>query len=161
MQETVKKLKFKDKGFVIHAPKALEKDFLTLGFTAFLLLCLAFSCSNHQEAKTSNAFADKLIDFMIENKENQSVEMDNLYPATIDSIPEDQDEKLVLAEKLKAKGFKVIQAGRGNYPPLGARIVSLTLQKDDCECEVSKIYYLTTFESTYIRKERINCKHTP
>ena len=123
----------------------------------FILLCFLFSCSP-KEPKSDKEFTDKMIDFILESAADQSVEIDGLYDTTIDHIPEDAAEKLVLAEKLKAKGFKVIDAGRGNYPPIGARIVTLTLKKEQCECEVSKIYYLTTFESTYIRKERISCK---
>ena len=123
----------------------------------FILLCFLFSCSP-KEPKSDKEFTDKMIDFILESAADQSVEIDGLYDTTIDHIPEDAAEKLVLAEKLKAKGFKVIDAGRGNYPPIGARIVTLTLKKEQCQCEVSKIYYLTTFESTYIRKERISCK---
>lgn len=130
------------------------KTAVSILFAYFIL-----SCSNPQEAKTNKEFTDKLLDFIIENKDDQSVEIDGLYPTTIDYIPSDKDEKLVLAEKLKARGFKVTDAGRGNYPPIGVRIVSFTLKKDQCACEVSKIYYLTTFESTYIMKERISCKN--
>lgn len=124
-----------------------------------ILLSLLFSCSRPQESKTNKEFTDKLLNFIIENKDNQSVELDGLYDTTIDHIPEDKDEKLVLAEKLKARGFIVTDSGRGNFPPIGARIVNLTLKKDLCECEVSKIYYLTTFESTYVMKEKISCRN--
>jgi hypothetical protein len=128
-------------------------------FIPLLFLCLVFSCGQKQQVEKPTDFSDKVIEFVIENKSDQAIEIDGLYDSTIDDIPEDKDEKLLLAEKLKTKGFKVKTSGRGNYPPIGERIVTLTLQKGDCECEVSKIYYHTIFESTYIRKERIHCKN--
>lgn len=58
---------------------------------------------------------------------------------------------------LKKKGFKVINWGRGSYHPRGARIVSITLQKNDCICEVNKIYYSTASDTLFEVVERIRC----
>ncbi len=124
-------------------------------FILFFLFFL-FSCAeNVQESKTS---VDEILDLTIKNADGTSVEFPDLYDSLIYVIPEDKDEKLILSEKLKIKGFKITNWGRGNCPPLGPRIISLTMTKPGCECEISKIYYSTTIDTLYSVREGIKCK---
>lgn len=137
-----------------------------------LLIITCVACTNNSNVVTNKAkkdslvskmaitdFNEKTLDFLINNKEDKYLEFPDIYDTTANSIPEDADERLVLVEKLKNKGFKIVDWGRGNHPPLGPRIVIYTLKNKDCECEVSKIYYYTTSKSTYTMTERIKCKN--
>ena len=128
--------------------------------TCFIIIffIIFFDLSVTAQKPETKDFTEKILDFVTQNMDNESVELDNLYDKTVEKIPNDNEEKLILVEKLKKRGFKEINWGRGNYPPLGARIINITLKKDDCECEVSKIYYFTTFEDIFIMKEKISCK---
>ena len=123
----------------------------------FFLSLLIISCSERTEKIKSNS-TDQLLDLLIQNSDGTVVEFPDLYKGPVNTIPEDKDEKLVLLEKLKAKGFTITDWGRGNYPPLGPRIINITLQKGNCECEVSKIYYSTVSDTEYTVAERIKCK---
>lgn len=69
-------------------------------------------------------------------------------------IKSDQDEKLMLMDSLKARGFKVVKWGRGNWME-GPRIVCFTLQKEDCVCHVDKLYYSPGKDSLMTVTERI------
>lgn len=86
-------------------------------------------------------FNEKVVGFLIENSDNKFVELPNLY----DSLPKkiidkDENEKLILVQILKNRGFKIKDWGRGNHP-LGPRIINIKLEKGNCLCEVQKIYY--------------------
>lgn len=123
----------------------------------FLVIAFFFlSCNKSKELKLD--FIDKTIDLVIENSNGESIEFPDLYTNLTNKIDDDKDEKLKLVEKLKLKGFKVVNWGRGNNPPIGPRIVSVTLRKEECECEVTKIYYSTISESEYKMTEKIKCK---
>ncbi|GEP52774.1 hypothetical protein FNO01nite_34460 [Flavobacterium noncentrifugens] len=104
-------------------------------------------------------FDEKIVDFIIENSSNKYLELENLYDSLPHKILNDVNEKLILVQILKTKGFTVINWGRGNHP-LGPRIVSITLKNAECECEVDKIYYSTDAlpEEIYKITERIKCK---
>lgn len=78
------------------------------------------------------------------------------YYSLMNAIPSDEEEHLMLVELLKSKGFEVTNYGRGNWE-FGPRIVSYTLQTDQCECQVDKLYYSTEQENTYRVTERIKC----
>jgi hypothetical protein len=125
-----------------------------------IILLFLISCAGKQKSDSPEDFNDKLLDFVIENSNDEYVELPGLYHGTTETIAEDNDEKLILVERLKARGFKVTNWGRGNYPPLGPRIFSLTLVNGDCECEVDKIYYSSVIKSVYMMSERIKCKKT-
>ncbi len=125
---------------------------------AFIVFLFLISCSEKQ--KTNRNFTDQIIDVTIETSSGESIEFPQLYDSLTYKIADDNDEKVKLVEKLKAKGFKVTNSGRGNFPPLGPRIVCVTLKKSDCECEVAKIYYSTTNDSLYQMAERIKCTQT-
>ncbi|WP_136669263.1 hypothetical protein [Flavobacterium sp. H122] len=124
----------------------------------FLILIVAFVASCTVKKSNDKDFEDKLLDMIIASSEGKEIEFQSLYNLPVTEIASDNEEKLLLAEKLKAKGFEVTDWGRGNYDPLGPRIVSLNLKKGDCECEVSKIYYSTISASKYKMTEKINCK---
>ncbi|MES2545026.1 MAG: hypothetical protein V4548_09090 [Bacteroidota bacterium] len=121
----------------------------------FIVFLLFISCNENQ--KINRDFTDQIIDVTIKNSSNETVEFPDLYTKLANSIPDYNNEKLILVEKLKAKGFKVTNSGRGNYPPLGPRIVCVTLQKTDCECEINKIYYSTISDTLYQMAESIKC----
>ena len=128
-------------------------------FTALLL----FSIISYSQTKKTNSeqdFNDKIVDFAIDNCEDKFIELPDLYEKTTGKIADDENEKLILVDKLKNRGFKVINWGRGNNPPLGPRIIALTLKNGNCDCEVIKIYYSTADESQYQMTEKIKCIKT-
>lgn len=88
----------------------------------------------------------------------QGVELIDLYPV-LDSISSDKDERLLLVDSLKSRGFKVTKSARGNWME-GPRIVSFTMTSQQCECEVDKLYYSTSQVEKYRVTERIKCKNT-
>ena len=126
----------------------------------FLLFVLFSIClySQNKKSFSSKDFNDKIIDFAIENCENKFIELPDLYDCTVNKISDDKNEKIILAEKLKNRGFNVTDWGRGNNPPFGSRIITVTLKKGIFECEVVKNYYSTTNESEYIVTEKIRCR---
>jgi hypothetical protein len=107
-------------------------------FTLIVSIIL-FSCNNKPQNQSKD-FDEKIVDFAIKTSNGKYIELPNLYDSLSKNIENDKTEKLILVQILKKKGFKVIDWGRGNHP-LGPRIVTLTLKKDSCECEVNKIYY--------------------
>ncbi|MDI1255760.1 MAG: hypothetical protein PSV16_06645 [Flavobacterium sp.] len=122
-----------------------------------LVSILFFSCSEKPIKKPEN-FNEKVVDFVIENADDKFIEISELYDSLTTNIPEDKDEKIILVQILKKKGFKIVNYGRGNFPPLGARIIDVTLKNKNCECVVDKIYYLTISDSLYEMRENIKCK---
>jgi hypothetical protein len=126
------------------------------------LLAIVFitltSCS--KEHQMNGDFVDKVLDLTIETSTGELIELPELYDKLADRIPDDSNEKLVIVERLKSRGFTVTNWGRGNMPPLGPRIVSIQFQKDNCSCDVSKMYYSTTVDSLFQVVERISCKRT-
>ena len=120
-----------------------------------IALVLFFSCTEKQ--KSNSDFYDKVLSVVIENSNGKPVEFPELYDTLADTIAGDKYEKLKLVEKLKTKGFKITDWGRGNYPPLSSRIIIVTMQKEDCKCEVAKIYYSTISGFKYSMTERISC----
>jgi len=119
-------------------------------FTFFLFI----SCVEKKESNLN--FYDKSLNFIIENPDGEIVEFPQIYDSLTNKIADDNEEKLQLVEKLKAKGFKVTNSGRGNHT-LGPRIVVINMKKDNCECEIAKIYYSTANDSLYHMTEKISC----
>jgi hypothetical protein len=121
---------------------------------------LAGCGSQHQRGQD---FIERILDLTTTTvstkyEPGEYVQFTNLYDTLVHSIPEDKDEKLILVERLKKRGFKITNSGRGNFPPLGPRIVMVELTDGSCVCEVSKIYYSTTTDTLYQMAEGINCK---
>jgi hypothetical protein len=130
---------------------------------AIMLLVILTSCSPQHSLEKD--FIDQLLDLSTgtsseEYLGGEYIQLTNLYDTLAHNIPEDKDEKLVLVERLKKRGFEITNWGRGNFPPLGPRIVIVELKKENCICEVSKIYYSTIEETAYQIAEGINCKRT-
>ena len=118
-----------------------------------------FSC-NEKAKNPYEDFNEKVVEFAIENSNNKFIELPNLYDLlSKEIVAKDGDEKLILVQILKKKGFKVKDWERGNHP-LGPRIIVLKLKKDNCECEVLKTYYSTDDLPNEIYKttESIRCK---
>jgi hypothetical protein len=128
-------------------------------FILISILLTSFSCRTGADKNSSNVadFIENTIDFVTEHKDNNVLELPSLYDSLATQLPADSAETLLLAESLKKRGFKVINWGRGNFPPRGPRFVSLTLQKKNCFCEVSKIYYSTLYDMRFEMAERISC----
>jgi len=80
------------------------------------LILLIFSCREKEKPKPApKDFAEKGVDFTIANAdttEDRIIALPRLYDRLADSIPDDGDEKLILAEILKKKGFEVTNWGR-------------------------------------------------
>ena len=127
-------------------------------FSFVVSIATIFSCKTKSEKKFClKQLRWKIIDFVINQKDNSLIELPDIYDSFATVIPDDSSEKLILVQSLKKKGFKVIDWGHGNFPPCGIRIVSLKLKKDSCFCEVSKIHYATAHVTLYRMSERINC----
>ncbi|MGZ5244463.1 MAG: hypothetical protein ACXWDO_08580 [Bacteroidia bacterium] len=124
-----------------------------------VFVLIIISCRNDRDKnmRRSGNSIESILDIVIENKDGNIIEFPEIYDSLATVIPDDDNEHLILAEALKKRGFKVINWGRGNYPPRGQRIVMLTLQKEQCYCEVAKIYYYTTSASNFQVAENISC----
>ncbi len=122
----------------------------------FLQLLILIAIQNVFSQENKN-FIDKTIDFLISEKSNQNIEFFDLYDNLQTEILEDDKEKLILVEKLKNRGFVIEDYGRGNYPPVGARIVIVKMRRKECKCEIAKIYYYTTIDNFFEIRERIKC----
>lgn len=123
----------------------------------FFILITIVSCYKDEKKVNENEkqFLDKMLDFIIANKDNETIEFPSLYDSLSTGIP--QKSILIIGNELEKRGFVEISAGYGNYPPRGPRIVEKVYQKGDCICVVCKIYYNSAFENIYEMAERINC----
>jgi hypothetical protein len=124
-----------------------------------LFLCiLLISCSEKTKKKPLD-FNEKVVEFAIENSNDQFIEVEVLYNTPSNKVLEDDHEEVILVQILKKKGFEITNWGRGNHP-LGPRVVVLNLKKNSCECEVQKTYYSTDDLPNEIYKttEKIKCK---
>lgn len=104
-------------------------------------------------ADTTNA----LLDLIIQQSTNEGIEFTNLYDTLTAVIADDKNETLKLVERLKTKGFKVTDWGRGNHT-LGPRMVSISMVNNNCRCEITKYYYHTVDTTLYQITERIRCE---
>jgi len=128
-------------------------------YTIIFISIFFFSCSEKPK-KQSTEFNEKVVDFAIENSNDKFIELPNLYDSlSKEIVAKDENEKLILVQILKKKGFEVKDWGRGNHP-LGARIITTKLRKGNCECEVLKTYYSTDDlpKEIYRTTESIRCK---
>ena len=101
---------------------------------------------------------DNFFNIFSDLKYDNAYEVIDFYSnKTNEQIPE--IDTLKISEYLKLKGFKVTGWGRGNWI-FGPRIISLTLEKDSCTCQVDKLYYTQDSLTDYKVTERILCKKT-
>ena len=117
-------------------------------------LLISASCKTDPGAGST---VESSIDMVLEHQDNTRVQFPDLYDSLATEIAEDGRETLILTRSLQKRGFTIADRGRGNLPPLGPRIVSVTLKKGDCFCEVNKMYYATTSEGVYLLTESIRC----
>lgn len=110
-----------------------------------------------EKIRKANMPANQIVDTAIVEAGWGDIEAQGLYTTLISDIPDDKDERTILGEKLKAKGFVVTNWGRGNFHPHGPRIVKITFTKENCLCEVSKMYYSTEVDTLYSVIESIRC----
>lgn len=124
-----------------------------------ILSVLLIGCSEKNKPGYDRDFAESVITFSIETGRNQWIELPELYDRPAPNIPDPKDDQLILADKLITRGFHQTEIKQAHFPLLSRRIVTSTLVKDSCRCEVSKIYYNSSDVSQYIRTERIKCKN--
>ncbi len=104
----------------------------------------------------------KTFDFTENNLcQNGLLEFIDIYDSIV-PLPENQNEKIVIAEKLKTKGFTLTSIRQGDWA-VGPRIVSMTLSNNNCNCFVDKVYYYdfskpSGTENEYKVTERIHCE---
>ena len=128
-------------------------------YLTILISALFFSCSEKPKKETTD-FNEKIVEFAIENTDNKFIELPNIYDSlSKEMVAKDEDEKLILVQILKKKGYEIKDWERGNHP-LGARIITMKLRKGNSECEVLKTYYSTDNlpKEIYKTTESIRCK---
>ncbi len=124
--------------------------------TLFLSSAIFFSC-NQNHSSNSSLFEERIVNEAIELRNGRIIELRDIYPALTDSIPEASNDTAILAAILKKKGFKTVNSGWGNFLH-GPGMITFSLKKDDCECEVGKYYYRQTEAGLFLVTESIYCK---
>lgn len=120
---------------------------LTCGF-------LLFSCAEGQPKD----YHDRLIDFAIENRAGTFLELPDLYDGNERPRPDFENDKIILAEKLRARGFKAGIARLSTLPLEGQQMVTQKWVGENCECEIVKTYRVTPLISKYAVSEKIKCR---
>ncbi len=125
----------------------------------YILSVTFFSCKTNTERHIpeNTDFIENIIDFQIRHKDNNLIELSNIYDSLVTDFLSYSSERLILGKALEKRGFKIISWERGNYPPLGPRIISMKLKRDGCFCEVNKIYYSTTIDTLFRPSETLRC----
>jgi hypothetical protein len=85
----------------------------------------------------------------------KGIEFTGMYPVT-STIPNDENERIKLVEVLRKKGFQQINFERKTWQ-YGPRIVTKVMKRDNCTCEVHKLYYSTTHMTKLKVSESIKC----
>jgi hypothetical protein len=126
--------------------------------TLLLLIVFAFSCqddSGQSAPEKQNLFPENVVDLAIKTKDKNVIELPMMYDSLVTVLPQDENTKL--GQILVNKGFQEIEARQGNWGNRGPRFVHRSYRKDDCICNVSKMYYTTTNDKLYEIHESINC----
>lgn len=113
-----------------------------------------FSCTGGQPKD----YHDKLIDFAIENRSDTFLELPDLYDGNERPRPDFENDKMILAEKLRARGFKAGIARLSTLPLEGQQMVAQKWVGENCECDVVKTYRVTPLISKYAVSEKIKCR---
>lgn len=127
-------------------------------FVLFIASLLLFSCAEKTQPNSDADIIDKVITTVMTTKTGETVELPDLYDRTVGNIPQDNDQHVILADRLELRGFKKTASGRRDQQLSGRRMFVVTMQKDDCQCEVSKVFYSTANVSEYFVSERIACQ---
>ena len=121
----------------------------------FILLILMFLTSCKEKPEPGD-FNDRILDFAIANAEDKFIELPDLYPKSM-TMSLENEEKFILSEKLKRKGFAIKSQTAGIYSVSGIKVITAVLNKAFCDCEVRKTYYPTPFEGQYKVTEKVRC----
>lgn len=73
----------------------------------------------------------------------------------VDSIPDANNESIMILDSLKKIDFELIDWGRGNWEN-GPRVISAKMTNYKCNCIIKKYYY-SVEDSKYRVEERIRC----
>jgi hypothetical protein len=126
--------------------------------TLFLLIVTISSCQDDSGQSTPEnqaMFPENIVDLAIKTKDKNVIELPMMYDSLIRVLPEGETTKL--GEILVKKGFTQIEAKQGNWGNRGPRFVHRSFRKDDCICNVSKMYYTTTNDKLFEIHESIHC----
>lgn len=124
-----------------------------------MISVIIVSCKDQSKKVIENTKdpVENIINYVTSTRNNLIIELPNLYDSLSNQIAEDSVERLILVDALKKRDFKIINWGRGNYSPLGPRIISFVMKKGNCVCQIDKIYYNTITDSLFQMTERIRC----
>jgi hypothetical protein len=115
---------------------------------------LLFSC-NEKEVPTD--FDERLLDLIIETHNGRIIELPDLYGKVFE-IPDVKKESLILSGKLQARGFQLLKTQNVTQGFTGVHLVTQSLTKDGCDCEVVKTYGRTAYVGQYAVSEKIKCE---
>jgi hypothetical protein len=121
---------------------------LTFIFAALLF----YGCSNKESI--AQLSPEEVVDVAIRLHDSTETEIKNVYKSKV-KLNVTFDDTIHLGRILKRKGFTQTDWGQGNWQQ-GPRIMMLTLQKGNCECEVIKRYY-STEDTLFLPTESISC----
>ena len=85
----------------------------TIIFLALILASLSCKTVVDKNLLKTKAFIENTVDFVLEDKDNNTIELPFIYDSLATQIPDDSVESLILVESLKRRGFKVIYWGGG------------------------------------------------
>ncbi len=119
-----------------------------------LLLCV--SCKNDPKPEYNANFADRAINFALQNSEN-TIELPGLHPYQANAIPSESNETWELADKLLQRGFRETARKTETWELSHKTVISVFLSNGNCDCQVSKIYRGTAYVSRYDLSENITC----
>ena len=101
-------------------------------------------------------FTERILDVVTDARNGTTVEFPDLHDKAFE-IPDPANENLILAQKLKTRGFVVTDSATGIQGLTGTRSITQRLSKDGCDCEVTKTYWRTEYVSQYRVTENIKC----
>ncbi len=126
-------------------------------YLSIIALFSLLSCEQRPETLPYKDFTDKAINLAVDGRDYEFIELPDLYDGPARRIPAAPEDHLILVSRLQDRGFKVTKQQESNMQLSGKRILSVTLVKDDCECEVQKTYFFTQNISEYLVSEKIRC----
>lgn len=129
-------------------------------FLIFVLLTLGCSSpGTNKKLSESDQYIDSIsiLDFLNSPCDYANLEFNCIY-SDLEYISDDENEKLIILDSLKSRGYIVVKYGRGNWEK-GPRIVNYEVTNYYCDCQIDKLYYSTKSNSEKFRvTERVSCK---
>lgn len=129
------------------------------GIASYLLLATGITlagCLDSAETASSASTQHRLLDVLIETRTGQTVEFPDVHGVL--SYEAAKSKRSLLDSLLELRGFVGQKRGYGNYPPLGPRIATIELIREDCRCTVHKLYYHTLDRNRIRLAESIRCE---